>query len=189
MSRSLISKCREACAETRAVSVPVQLLQAAGVADQGQGVCPDHVGAAIVVDQPSAVKTRLAICLLTQRRNGIPALALWRPLGVSYNTSWLLKHKLMQAMAERECEQVFAGIVIMDDASGAVIAKAAARAASVPERHRLWRRCSAPPRVNRSPRKWMRWPALAKWCWLRGPSATWRRARRSCPMGCSAFRA
>jgi len=58
----------------------------------------------------------LAIYLLTQHKNGISALALRRQLGVSYNTAWLLKHKLMQAMVERDSEQVLAGIVMMDDA-------------------------------------------------------------------------
>lgn len=58
----------------------------------------------------------LAIYLLTQHKNGISALALRRQLGVSYNTAWLLKHKLMQAMVERDSEQVLGGIVMMDDA-------------------------------------------------------------------------
>ena len=58
----------------------------------------------------------LAIYLLTQHKNGISALALRRQLGVSYNTAWLLKHKLMQAMVERDSEQVLSGIVLMDDA-------------------------------------------------------------------------
>jgi hypothetical protein len=58
----------------------------------------------------------LAIYLLTQHKSGISALALRRQLGVSYNTAWLLKHKLMQAMVERDSEQVLGGIVMMDDA-------------------------------------------------------------------------
>ena len=58
----------------------------------------------------------LAIDLLTQHKNGISALALHRQLGVSYNTAWLLKHKLMQAMVERDSDQVLGGIVQMDDA-------------------------------------------------------------------------
>ena len=44
------------------------------------------------------------------------ALALRRQLGVSYNTAWLLKHKLMQAMIERDSDQALGGIVQMDDA-------------------------------------------------------------------------
>ncbi len=44
----------------------------------------------------------LAIYLLTQSKNGISAMDLMRQLGVSYNTAWMLKHKLMQAMRERD---------------------------------------------------------------------------------------
>lgn len=58
----------------------------------------------------------LAIYLLTQHKNGISALALRRQLGVSYNTAWLLKHKLMQAMVERDSDFTLGGIVQMDDA-------------------------------------------------------------------------
>lgn len=58
----------------------------------------------------------LAIYLLTQHKNGISALALHRQLGVSYNTAWLIKHKLMQAMVERDSGQSLGGIVQMDDA-------------------------------------------------------------------------
>ncbi len=58
----------------------------------------------------------LAIYLLTQHKNGISALSLRRQLGVSYNTAWLLKHKLMQAMVERDSEQALGGIVQIDDA-------------------------------------------------------------------------
>ena len=58
----------------------------------------------------------LAIYLLTQHKSGISALALRRQLGVSYNTTWLFKHKLKQAMGERDSEQVLGGIVKMADA-------------------------------------------------------------------------
>ena len=44
----------------------------------------------------------LAMYLLTQSKNGLSAMALGRQLGVSYNTAWSLKHKLMQVMKERE---------------------------------------------------------------------------------------
>jgi hypothetical protein len=33
-----------------------------------------------------------------------------------YNTAWLIKHKLMQAMVERDGERTLQGIVQMDDA-------------------------------------------------------------------------
>lgn len=58
----------------------------------------------------------LAIYLLTQHKNGISALTLRRQLGVSYNTAWLLKHKLMQAMVERDTYRPLRGDVQIDDA-------------------------------------------------------------------------
>jgi len=44
----------------------------------------------------------LAIYFITQEKNGISALELSRLLGVSYNATWRLKKKLMQAMKERD---------------------------------------------------------------------------------------
>jgi hypothetical protein len=35
--------------------------------------------------------------LITQSKNGISALELSRHIGASYNATWRLKHKLMQA--------------------------------------------------------------------------------------------
>jgi hypothetical protein len=58
----------------------------------------------------------LAIYLPTQHKSGISALALRRHWGVSYNTAWLLKHKLMQAMVERDSDFALGGIGQMDDA-------------------------------------------------------------------------
>lgn len=58
----------------------------------------------------------LAIYLLTQSKNGISAMYLARQLGVCYNSAWLMKHKLMQAMLEREQGRKLTGIVQMDDA-------------------------------------------------------------------------
>lgn len=57
----------------------------------------------------------LAMYLLT-RKAGVSALALRRELGVSYNTAWLLKHKLMQAMKERDERERLCGWVQIDDA-------------------------------------------------------------------------
>ena len=58
----------------------------------------------------------LAIYLLSQAKTGLSALALARQLGVSYPTAWLIHHKLMGAMAEREDRYVLAGDVQVDDA-------------------------------------------------------------------------
>src|SRR3546814_2857562 len=44
----------------------------------------------------------LAIYLISQAKTGLSALALKRHLGVSYPTAWLIHHKLMQALADRE---------------------------------------------------------------------------------------
>ncbi|AVR87162.1 IS1595 family transposase [Thauera aromatica] len=58
----------------------------------------------------------LAIYLISQAKTGLSALALKRHLGVSYPTAWLIHHKLMQAMAEREQRYVLEGQVQIDDA-------------------------------------------------------------------------
>ncbi|WP_043648228.1 transposase, partial [Chitinilyticum litopenaei] len=44
----------------------------------------------------------LAIYLVTQAKTNIAALALRRQLGISWKAAWLLKHKLMEAMRQRE---------------------------------------------------------------------------------------
>lgn len=58
----------------------------------------------------------LAIYLITQDKNGISALELSRQLGVSYNATWRLKQKLMQAMKERDDEHPLTGFIQLDDA-------------------------------------------------------------------------
>ena len=58
----------------------------------------------------------LAIYLLSQTKNGISALELGRKLGVNDNTARLLKHKLMQAMRERDQGYRLQGTVQVDDA-------------------------------------------------------------------------
>ena len=57
----------------------------------------------------------LAIYLISQAKTGLSALALKRHLGVSYPTAWLVHHKLMQAMVEREADYVLSGPVQVDD--------------------------------------------------------------------------
>jgi len=51
-----------------------------------------------------------------QAKTGLSALALKRPLGVSYPTAWLIQHKLMQAMAERDARYRLDGQAQVDDA-------------------------------------------------------------------------
>jgi ribosomal protein L37AE/L43A len=58
----------------------------------------------------------LAMHLLTQSKNNVSALELKRHLGVRYRTAWLLKHKLMQVMCEREAPRILDGRVEIDDA-------------------------------------------------------------------------
>lgn len=57
----------------------------------------------------------LAIYLVTQSKNGLSALSLMRQLGVSYNTAWMVKHKLMQVMKERDDQQTLKDIIQLDD--------------------------------------------------------------------------
>lgn len=58
----------------------------------------------------------LAIYLVTQSKTQIAALALRRQVGVSWKAAWLLHHKLMEAMRQREATQPLAGDVRIDDA-------------------------------------------------------------------------
>jgi hypothetical protein len=53
---------------------------------------------------------------MTQSKTNISALSLKRHIGVSYPTAWLVKHKLMQAMAEREDNRQLKGQVVADEA-------------------------------------------------------------------------
>ncbi len=58
----------------------------------------------------------LALYLLTQSKNNVSALELSRHLGVSYNTAWLMKHKILQVMQRREHSRELQGRVEIDDA-------------------------------------------------------------------------
>lgn len=58
----------------------------------------------------------LAIYLLTQRKKGVSAMQLARDLGVSYNSAYTLKHKLLQVMAERGEDERLQGRIEIDDA-------------------------------------------------------------------------
>ena len=52
---------------------------------------------------------------ISQCKNGIAALELSRRLGVAYNTAWMLHHKLMQVMIERDARTPLDGPVHLDD--------------------------------------------------------------------------
>lgn len=58
----------------------------------------------------------LALHLLSATKTNLAALELMRHLGVNYKTAWRLKHKIMQAMAEREEARQLTGSVQIDDA-------------------------------------------------------------------------
>ena len=58
----------------------------------------------------------LSMHLLTQGKHSISALELMRQIGVSYETAWTVKHKLMQVMLDREKGRVLSGRVEVDDA-------------------------------------------------------------------------
>lgn len=57
-----------------------------------------------------------AIYLVTQNKNNLSALSLKRHLGVAYCTAWRVKHKLLEAMSQRESRRVLKGVVFADDA-------------------------------------------------------------------------
>lgn len=61
-------------------------------------------------------KWYLAIYLMTQSKTNIAALALMRQLGISWKAAWLLKHKLMEVMAQREAGRPLQGDIRVDDA-------------------------------------------------------------------------
>ena len=57
----------------------------------------------------------MAIHLLTQSKTSLSAMALKRHLGISYNTAWSVRHKLLQAMKEYEDKKPIQGIIQLDD--------------------------------------------------------------------------
>lgn len=58
----------------------------------------------------------LAMHLLTQGKHSVSALELKRQLGVSYDTAWHMKQKLLQVMVEREEGRTLSGRIEVDDA-------------------------------------------------------------------------
>src|SRR5208337_4006407 len=67
--------------------------------------------------------TKLPLCTwframyhLTQSKGGISSIELGRRLGVTQTTAWKIKHKLMQAMMERDATKHLTGRIEIDDA-------------------------------------------------------------------------
>ena len=58
----------------------------------------------------------LAMHLLTRAKNNAAGLELARHLGVCYRTAWLIKHKIMEVMRQREEGRQLTGRIEMDDA-------------------------------------------------------------------------
>lgn len=57
----------------------------------------------------------LAIHLVTRAKTGLSALALMRQIGVSHNTARSVKHRIMQAMKERDDGKPLGGLIQLDD--------------------------------------------------------------------------
>jgi hypothetical protein len=58
----------------------------------------------------------LGIYLMTQSKNAISALELKRQVGISYPAAWLMKHKILETMHQREERRVLDERVEIDDA-------------------------------------------------------------------------
>src|ERR1700737_499354 len=88
---------------------------------------------------------------LTQRKGGISSIELGRRLGVTQTTAWKIKHKLMQAMMERDATKRLTGRIEIDDAYlGGERATAACGAAVRLARRRSWRRSKPHQRASQS---------------------------------------
>ena len=57
-----------------------------------------------------------AIFLISQSKNNISTMELYRHLEISYHAAWRIKHKLMQVMLEQESNRKLQGDVVIDDA-------------------------------------------------------------------------
>lgn len=58
----------------------------------------------------------MPIYFITQEKNDISVLELSRLLGITYNATWRVKQKLMQAMKELDDEEPLSEYVQIDDA-------------------------------------------------------------------------
>lgn len=58
----------------------------------------------------------LALYFISQTKTGMSSVELARHLGVQQNTAWMILHKLMSAMADKEAERRLTGHIEVDDA-------------------------------------------------------------------------
>ena len=97
------------------VLAPRTMASSAGM--QGCGYqSPFIVGSVMERTKLALTTWFLAMFWMTPSKSGIGALPLMRHLGVSYPTAWLIRHKLMQVMVEREQASVLSGRIEIDDA-------------------------------------------------------------------------
>jgi len=78
--------------------------------------CSSIAGTVMEATKLPLTKWFLAMFLMTQSKNAIAALELMRQLGVTYKTAWLIKHKLLEVMTQREAPRQMTGRVEVDDA-------------------------------------------------------------------------
>jgi ribosomal protein L37AE/L43A len=78
--------------------------------------CSSIAGTVMEATKLPLTKWFLAMFLLTQSKNAIASLELMRQLGVTYKTAWLMKHKLLEVMVQREAPRRLTGRVEVDDA-------------------------------------------------------------------------
>ena len=77
---------------------------------------PSIVGSVMEHTKLALTTWFLAMFWMTPSKSGIGALPLMRHLGVGYPSAWLIRHKLMQVMFEREQATVLSGRIEIDDA-------------------------------------------------------------------------
>ena len=128
----------------------------------------------------------LAMFFMTQFKNNISALCLKRHLGVSYDTAWLLKHKLMTVMGETEANRELAVRVEIDDAylGEAVPARRDADRRTRCRSSRRWKRLTMVGPVTSGLILCLS-PMSAS---MPGPASRWRRPHTPCRMPCRVSR-
>lgn len=78
--------------------------------------CSAIAGTIMEATKLSLRKWFLCMHLMTQSKNSVSSLELKRQLGVSYKSAWIMKHKLLEVMVQREAPRQLQGRVEIDDA-------------------------------------------------------------------------